>query len=416
MSTPGQQAQPAPTPNQPARAQTQGRAATPTTQQAQQPQPQPAPAKQPSARAVASKATRSSTPWRLRVARGLATAAALLTGVVATGTFDTSGVNATPNVIASEWHAAEAAGTELAGAELEVARGVAEGTVGTGGEADGTAFADHLRVAAEQQSRSGVGTSAGLVDVALSGDRALRAAGGDALAAGTAYQEFSDLNRTALDTNNTTAQARADALMTGSRSVLTSVVGGLSTLLLVGLLVWLALLTRRIINVPLLVATAITAGLTYVSLNPSALPVNFDQQVEQTHAAAQALEDVRLARAAQYAEALGVDTADGAVADAAASVASLNDAAVTPAWAEVAATQTDVTAAGSGAAKLEVLTGSQDAFDAVEQQLADRAGEGTVSDSTGRSATITAGLAFVLGVIAAFLAWTGVTQRLRDYR
>lgn len=400
MSTAGQGA----APRQAAVAQAGQQTAQQTTVQ---PASQPAPAAGSSARP----ARRSSTPARLRLARLLATGAALLTGVVATGTFDTDGVNATPNVVASQWQAAERTSTELAAAQLEVAGVVARGG---GDAADVTsaqqAFADRLASAAESHAQSGVSTSAGLVDVALAGDAAIRAAGEDQEAAAAAYSELRDLSATAIETSDRAAEQRADALTTGSRSVLTSVVGSLATLLLAGLLVWLALVSRRIVNVPLLAATAITGSLTYLSLNPAALPVSLDEQVVAASTSAQSLQDVRLARAAQYAQVLGLGVADDAVKDAG---RALPEEAV-DAWASVEAAQADLADQPDRAAMLSVLSSSDEAFRQVESQLSSADGAGDLA--TGTAASLTAGLALALGVAAAVLAWAGISQRLRDYR
>lgn len=403
-ASPGQQAhapaqQAGPQPSQQAGAQQ-----TPAQQQAQ-----------PSPRAAA----RTSSPARLRIARTLATAAALLTGVVATGSFDTSGVNAPPNVIAAQWEAAERAGNDTAAAQLEVARTVAEATAAVPEDqrsSDPTTFRSDVGSAAEWLAGSGVATSGSLVDLALAGQDAMAAAaaGEDAVAL---YEGASSAATTAIEVSDAVAEERATDLATGSRSTLTAVVGGLATLLLVGLLVWLALLTRRIVNVPLLIATAITAGLTYVSLDPSALPVNFDQQVEAGSLTAQALEEVRLARVAQYEHTLGLGTAADAVDRATESVTALGDTDLSAEWRTVADAQQELEAAGEGGG-IEAVLASQQGFRAAEDALADLADTrlGGSVGSVGRPALVTSGLALLLGIVAAGLAWAGVTQRLRDYR
>lgn len=363
---------------------------------------------------------RSTSPGRLRLARGLATAAALLTGVVATGTFDTSGVNATPNVVAAQWQSAERAGTELAAAELEVARTVAHASAGgdAAGEIDvdtsADAFAGQVGVAAEELSRTGTSTSAGVVGIAISGERAVRAAAQDPDAAAQAYQELHDQAGQALDVTDATAEDRAHALKTGSRSLLTSIVGGLATLLLVGVMVWLALLTRRIVNVPLLLATAITAGLTYVSLNPSALPLDLDGQVSARSASADALQEVRVARAAQYAQVFGQGTADDEVVAATRALRQHGDRQLEAAWAQVYEAQQGLATADGATTRLEAVEEVQEQFEAVEGGLVEHLS--SVDLTTGRFASVTAGLALVLGLVAAGAAWTGLTRRIRDYR
>ncbi|AXH95700.1 hypothetical protein [Ornithinimicrobium avium] len=416
-SSPGapQQAAAPATQQQAAAPATQQQAAAPATQQQAA-----APATQQQGTTAARGASqRSSSPARLRLARGLATAAALLTGVVATGTFDTSGINATPNVVAAQWQAAEQAGTQVAAADLELARTVARASAGDGvGSVDTAASADqlsaHLAGAAEELSRTGVTTSAGIVDLAVDGDRAVRAAAKDPKAAARAYQEMAEPTRTALDVTDEVARDRAQALKTGSRSMLTSLVGGLATLLLVGVMVWLALLTRRIVNVPLLLATAITAGLTYVSLNPAALPLDLDEQVTTRSATAQALQEVRVARAAQYAQVMDQGTADEAVTAATAALRVVGDRTLTEQWAQVYGAQQDLTKTDGSAERLAAVEAVQEQFTAVEGRLNEQVSS---TDLTmGRWASVTAGLALVLGLVAAAAAWTGLTRRLRDYR
>ncbi|MDO5740161.1 MAG: hypothetical protein Q4P07_08440 [Ornithinimicrobium sp.] len=392
---------------------------------------QPASGLQPTAQASpAPQPTRSATTSRLRLARGLATAAALLTGVVATGTFDTSGVNATPNVIAAQWVAAERTGVEVSEADLIVAQSVAESVVGVDGvgSVDATtqspSFAEHLRSAATQNARSGsegahASVAEDIVDAGLLAQSAVQRSGTDRDAATKDYAASSEAARRAVSTSDTIAADAATSLNTGSRSGLTAAVGGVATLVLIGILIWLALMTRRIVNVRLLIATAITGWLTYVSLNPAALPVNYDQAVGDASQTATALEDVLQARSAQYAVALGLeDRVTDAVDRATKSVNALGQSTTSSSW-RSATTGVDTLVTTEGAkARLEVIAGTQDAFTQTAQSLRTRLDE-QLSPSVsgvGTTATITAGVALLLGLVAAALAWTGLSQRLKDYR
>jgi hypothetical protein len=388
-----------------------------------------APAPAPSTAPARGQARRS-TPSLLRWARGVAAGAALLTGIAATGTFDTDGVNSTPNVVVQEWAAAERAGTEIATAELastrlvaETAAGVAEGQRGV----TDVQVREALTGAAVQQARSGTSTTnaeaAGrLVDVGFLTQDATRLAASDPPAAGARQSEAVAQARAASAITDDVAADRADALMTGSRSGLTAVVGGVSTLVLLGILVWLALRTRRILNVPLLVATAITAALTYVSLNPAALPLDYDQRIEDGVVAAQTLQEVREARAEQYLVALGSASSpeafDTGAAAAEEGLAELDVPVAREDWETVARGHEDVVAAEGTAAGLEAISATEDAFVDVETTLLR-----LVDDSLARAqrevgtpASITSGAALLLGLIAAAMAWSGLTQRLRDYR
>lgn len=392
----------------------QGASSAPAT-----PATAPAPAATPGAARQTASTPRRATPSRLRLARGLATAAALLTGVAATGTFDTSGVNSTPNVVAAQWEASERAGAEVAAARLEVARGAAEAAASVPQEqraSDPAAFAESLGGAADWWARSGADSSGGLVELAFTGQAALEAS--DAESAATAYQEVVDLTDATLASAQALSADHSEGLRTGSRSALTAVVGGLATLLLGGLLVWLALLTRRIINVPLLVATAITAGLTYISLNPSALPLDIDQRVVSAGHASQALQDVRLARAAQYAQVLGAGDSLGAVEQATSSARDLGERSVSDAWRAVFEGQDELAATTSPSEGLAALATTEEDFARAETTLTGLVDErlGNSVGEVGRPALITSGLALVLGLVAAGLAWAGLTQRIRDYR
>ncbi|MFK5633763.1 hypothetical protein [Ornithinimicrobium sp. LYQ103] len=385
------------------------------------PAPTPAPARTPS---------RRSTPSLLRWARGVAAGAALLTGIAATGTFDTDGVNSTPNVVVQEWAAAERAGTEIALAELGSTRLVAEEAAGLTEDQRGVtdaAVREALTGAAVQQARSGTGTTnaeaAGrLVDVGFLTQDAARLAATDPAAAAERQAEAVAQARAASAITDDVALDRADALQTRSRSAFTAAVGGASTLVLLGILIWLALRTRRIVNVPLLVATAITAGLTYASLNPTALPLNYDQRVQGGVVAAQALQQVRETRAEQYLVVLGsptsseaFDTAAGAAEE---NLAQLDLPAARDDWATVVGSHADVTAADGTAARLEAVAATEAEFDDVEttlQQLVDDA-LATAQGQVGTPAAITSGAALLLGLLAAAMAWSGIGQRLKDYR
>lgn len=417
-------------------------AASPAQQQAAQAKPaqgqaaqQPAPGKgaQPQ---TAGKGTQghptSSTPRLLRLARGVTAAAALLTGIVATGTFDTGGVNSTPNVIAAQWTAAERTGVGLAEAELRMTEQASARV--TGGEAAETSGGpvEALRVAAGAHARSGGDparsseTAAEIAEAAVLVGRTLAAPAADGAAddaAGGAVAEDLTAARTLLrnagDASDATAATHADDLATGSRSVLTGVVGTLATLLMLGVLVWLALRTRRIVNVPLLVATAMTGWLAYVSLNPAAVPVSVDGQVSGTAEVADALQQVREARAAQYAPVLGTpDTFDTDGTDATEALRTLGDRELSDTWQQIHATQEDVAAAADPAAAAEVLAGTQEAYAGLDTELTDRL-DGRLeaaSSRVGLPAVVSSGLALLLGLFAAGLAWAGITRRLQDYR
>lgn len=412
---------------------TQGQAATgqqptapaPGTQQGatQQGAAQPVPQGQPSP-APSGQTRASSTPRRLRWARGAAAAAALLTGIVATGTFGASGVNATPNVIAQQWVAAEEAGVEIAHADLLAAQRVAaEGTEGTEGTEDPEVRATYdetVRTVGEDLTRvaAPVGSDASAAaraarpwsEFVIGVERA--AATSDANAYGTA----SETAQEAATVSDELAGQHAYALRTGSRSAVTAVVGTAATAIMAYVLIWLALRTRRIVNVPLLIATGITAGLTYISLNPSALPVDYDQRIGEATATATALEDVYQARQAQHAVVLGLaDRLDDTAGQAQDSVDALGVTSLSGWWDEVDQARE---AQDGGAVSEETLASSQDSFDSLETELRERLDgqlEGSAA-AVGRPAAITSGVALLLGLAAAALAWTGLSQRLRDYR
>lgn len=406
-AAPAQQSGPAPQPAQ------QGAPAGQATPQGQQAQP---PAGQSAHQGTASPSRSSwSTPRLLRLARAGAATAVLLTGVAATGTFSTDGLNATPDVIAQQWVAAERAGVEMAQADLRAAERVA------GGADEGTreAFDDAVTQVGVDLTGIGVGRDeAGRISqewstFVLGAERAAVAqeqADSPGLAEDVAaeYAAASDAARSAAERTNLAAGQHAQDLRTGSRSLLTGTVGTVATLGLVGLMVWLALRTRRIVNVPLLVATAITAGLTYVSFNPSALPLTYDQRLADTTAAATALQEVYQARTAQHAltpaqgarwaeESVEAGRAIGA-GDARTSWEEIVEATPEPGPEAVAATQESF-------AELEVTLRQR-----LEEQL------DTAVAAVGRPAGITSGVALLLGLVGAGFAWTGLSRRLKEYR
>lgn len=397
-------------------------AATSGTATASTPAPAPAVA-QAGTPAPSQQAQRSSTPRLLRLARVAATAAALLTGVVATGTFDTSGVNATPNVVAAQWVAAEQARVAAAEADLNAARAITSAVVHGDAEIDlmpaaGAAANAHQRTGATDAD-AGLRAER-LVTSSLLVSDALRIAENEPQIAKDSYEVASTLTRQTADATATVAEERATALQTGSRSGLTATVGLLSTLLLGGILVWLALRTRRMLNLPLLLATAITTWLTYVSLNPAALPLNIDQRVDAATTVATALQEVRQARQAEYATVLDLPGTDldeaSAMADEA--VAALKNTEVSTTWQEVVAGHEAVQTAETDEAGLAAIRATQEQYDAVDARLSELLDERLepATDSIGTPAAITSGVALLLGLVAAFAAWSGLTRRLEDYR
>lgn len=431
MSTPSQPAgqrqparQQAQQASQPAQQQSQPAQQAGQTQQTAQPARQ---AGQPARQGPA--ATSSwSTPRLLRLARAGAAAAVLLTGVAATGTFSTGGLNSTPDVIAQDWVAAERAGVEMAHADLRAAERVADGDpdgaresfdeavtqVGTDLTSLGADRAQSAEVAREWST------------FVLAAERAATASAqaeeDPGAAAGSDYGTATGAARSAAERTDAVAEQHAQDLRTGSRSVLTGVVGTVSTLGLIGLLVWLALRTRRIVNVPLLVATAITGGLTYLSINPSAIPLTYDQRLEETTATATALQEVYQARAGQHAVALGLSPSSPEdVDEARAAIEELDAPQISQAWATVQ-TAHDEILAGDGVGDAEEAAGlvssTQEAFQTVESDLRERLDErlGEAGSDVGLPAGITSGAALLLGLVGAVFAWTGLSRRLQEYR
>ncbi|MGD8149603.1 hypothetical protein [Ornithinimicrobium sp. Y1694] len=360
----------------------------------------------------------ASTPARMRIARALATGAALLTGILATGTFDTSGVNATPNVLAAQWQAAEATGVEIAGADLEAARLVAaEGDAPDSREA----LTEHLAEAAAAQSGSGSGDPTEARDIVrvtvLSGQAAEQAVT-DQEAAATTLDEASTLARQVAERSDALARDHASTLAAGSRSGLAATVGVLTTAALIGVLVFMALRTRRILNVPLLAATLITGWLTFSSMNPAALPLNLQDRVDEGSRTATALQEVLQAGQAGYAVALGSDLDLGSeLSSATQAVDELDNSSLSESWRTVASGLEGITEAEGQQARLDVVQGQRSDLDGVISELRERFDQQeSVSGAVGTSAAVGSGLALVLGVVAAGLAWFGITRRLQDYR
>ena len=402
MSTPGQAT---PSASAAAPSQATGSSAAPATPTSPGMAPSAAPAS--ATRTAPTAARPSTTPRLLRVLRGVAAAVALLTGVAASGTLSTDGVAATPTALAQEWTATQRASVLVAEADQALAQRVVDGDtdesraaferittevsreLGTVGDDGGApeAWATYL-VAAERAGTS-VGYSAG------EGQDRYGTARQGAADAGQALQRVAD--------------QRVDAL-SGPRSELTGVLGTLATLALLGVLVVLALRTRRIVNVPVLAATAITAGLTYLSVNPGSLPVDYEAQLASPATTATALASVHEARAAQLAESVGAgDAWQGAAAAAGEALAAADEGSdLVTDWEEIAEGDADGASISASQEDFEGLAAT------LEQRLDDQLA--AVDTQVGAPALITAGAALLLGVVAAALAWTGITRRLQDYR
>lgn len=363
------------------------------------------------------------TPRLLRLARAGAAAAVLLTGVAATGTFSADGLNATPDVIAQQWVAAERAGVEIAQAELRAAERVSEGDPAAARESFDAAV---VQVGTDLSSSGLARSEAGEASrewstFVLAAERAAAAsARSEGEAAAAEYAAAAEAARAATERTDVAAAQHAQDLRTGSRSVLTGVVGTLSTLVLVGIMVWLALRTRRIVNVPLLLATAITAGLTYLSINPAALPLTYDQRLEETTTTATALQQVYQARAGQHAAALGQADRPEEVSRAGETIQALDVPGVNQAWQTVQAAHDEAFADGDVGAEqaADLVRSTQEAFEAAESGLRERLEQrlGEAGTTVGLPAGITSGAAILLGLVGAVLAWTGLTRRLQEYR
>ncbi|WP_151524192.1 hypothetical protein [Serinicoccus kebangsaanensis] len=384
-------------------------AATPQTagtgQPSTSPAPAPAAATPPQVRGARAADSVSTTPRLLRLARGAAAAAALLTGVVATGTFSTDGVNSTPNVIADQWAAAEQAGVDIAHADLLAAERV---TAENPADAQALeAYDEVLLAVGSDLSRmaDSFGQAAADWSSFVTGVERASASGSPV----QGYAEASGAAREATARVDEVADQHAQDLLTGSRSVLTTVVGTLGVLVLLGLMIWLALRTRRILNVPLALATVITGGLTWLSVNPSALPLDYDVHVEQTQATTTALQQVYQARQAQVAAAAGIDTDWETQAEqTSVAIGDLDDSGVEEDWEQVRAAGVQ-----EGA-----VQDSAEAYDRVAENLSGLVADdlSMVDPDVSNPAVLTAAGALLLGLLGAALAWAGVTQRLRDYR
>ena len=419
MSTPGPWVQPA---AQPAGAPVAQQATAPqspapqaaTQQQGQQNQPAPRSATQPR---PGSDRSRWTTPRVLRLARAGAAAAVLLTGVAATGTFSTDGLNVTPDVKARQWVSAERAGVEIAHADLRAAERVDEDT---------TSARDGYDEAVTQVTHDLIGLGATGEDAAsvarewstflLGAERALEPG-----APASDYERASLAARTAAEATDAVAQQHAQALRTGSRSVLTGTVGTASLLGLIALMVWLALRTRRIINVPLLIGTAITAGLTYLSINPSAVPVTYDQRLGETTATATALQEVYQMRQAQHAVAMGLpDRWEAQAALTQTALVELRVPELRAAWDEVFTAYEQAEEQGGSSREVmgRALSSSQQSYETLESGLQERLDDqlGDAASAVGGPAFTTSGVALLLGLVGAGLAWRGVSQRLKEYR
>lgn len=387
----------------------------------------PTPAQQRQAPVARPTGTTSRTARGLRRLRVAAALACLATGLAATGYLGTSGYQGSAETLAQQLTDIGEAHTEVGRTQVAAAASVA------GRDADFAAVAGEAAVALSRADEAGAaGVDTGLpeagrayTDYVVAVTRAEEQAQADAEAAGAAYgQAQAVLDRQVLDPLATAMSASADRLEGRGRSDLTAYVGVAATLVLLAGCVWLARRTHRVVNPGLAGATLITAGITVLAVNPASLPGSAGETLEslrqQQHVVA-ALQDAR-------------------TADLAATVPAVDDATVQRQWdmaVEVIAVQAlgwpleqqqaweDYATAHEALAAAEGAEARQDALDDGEAAMAPllewaedeaAAGHAQLRAQVGRPAVVTSGVAALLGLVAAALAWTGIGRRLRDYR
>lgn len=437
-----------------------------------QPQPAPAQAATPSARAqeattqtpatqsTAGLATTSSaagqsspaqrpkesgTPRAMRRLRAAAAIGCVLTGLTATGFLGSEGYQAAPSSTASQLSHVQRAQGQLLRADAESREDVVR--VSLGGASDRAQLdeaADSASAAIGSALRTGNGAAGGtLASVNKAVTTYLRTAEraqanaktAPAAAAKEIQAAGATLRTSGVERLESVAQSDTQRLVQGpGGGNLARIVGALTTAMLILGALWLAQRTHRAVNPGLLAATLITAGLTWLALNPQTLPGTSVTAVKQ----ADALRDLRTQMyAARTAEldrlAPGATTAsaDSAWTAAVKKVGTLtrgkwlgggSDSAASDAtraaWQDYAARHTAVTKATTNASRLAALQASTTQWDKLMTALdADfSATQKDVNAEAGTPALISAGAALLAGLLAAGLAWSGISQRLREFQ
>lgn len=381
--------------------------------------------------------TPSTMPRDLRRLRAAAPIACALTGIAASGFLGTTGLQASPAATSRQLTHVTEAKQAFQRADVAAGQLVANRYLGTPTPAR-AAYDDAIRsvnaslVAAADAAPGAESLADAAADLTAYTSAVERAVAAPAKSAPAAddYREAAEAARTnvlgridqvvAADLERLSGGGGAASRPGGTLLVL--LIGGGSTVGLGLASWWLARKTHRIVNPGLAAATLVTAGLTFLTLVPSARPGNdASGAVEAARSIATLRDSAYAARTAELLRLL--PDADPTLAERtwqarAREVGNtLPDADLADTWAAYTEAHTAVTAV-SPAGRSEAMATSGRAFEAFLADL-DRAAtdrQRRVDQSVTQPATITAGVALSAGLLAGGMAWAGIGRRLDEYR
>lgn len=397
-------------------------------------------------------------PSDLRRLRAAAPIACALTGVAASGLLGITGYEPTASSVVEQQRQIAAAQQELHRADLAAGRIVAERALRPDtptAELDAARSAyDRATAAAAERLVSAAGAAQapaelttairGLTSYTQLMERALVAPAASATNAADSYRQLREVASTeVLNPLSAASTTNLERLRDGGGAagrpggrILVLLVGGLSTAGLVAASWWLARKTHRIINPALASAAVITAGLTFLAVNPQlAIGANANNAVETARSYQSLATQVYDARRAELTGLLPGTDADAAQAtwkrnsdeiDVAIGADLLNrperqtqlPVAAVQAWENYQRAHTRLLAAGGAQERIgQLRAGDRElgvVLDATE--TANRGAADGLNDAVGRPALIGSASALAAGALAAALAWIGIGRRLEEYR
>lgn len=383
--------------------------------------------------------TPSTMPRDLRRLRAAAPIACALTGIAASGFLGTTGLQASPAATTRQLaHVTEAKQAfqraDVAAAEIAANRalGATAAKRSTYDDAIASVHASLVAAADAAPGAESLADAAGALTSYTAAVERVIAAPAKSTAQANDYRTAAATARDqVLGKIDQVAAADLDRLSGGGGAasrpggtLLVLLIGGGSTLGLGLASWWLARKTHRIVNPGLAAATLITAGLTFLTLVPSARPGNDASGAVDAAKSVAALRDS--AYAARIAE---VDRLLPGGSDAGASeqtwqartrevnAALRRHGQLSNSWNDYANLHPRLAAASPGE-RPNVLAASGDAFGTFMAEV-DRTVEQRqqgVDQSVTQPATITAGVALGAGLLAGGLAWAGIGRRLDEYR
>ncbi len=384
--------------------------------------------------ATAAGRTPSTMPRDLRRLRAAAPVACALTGIAASGFLGTTGLQASPAATTRQLSHVTAAKQAFQRADVAAAEIVAARTLG-GKPAARTTYDAAIRsvntslVAAADAApgAEGLADAAGdLTAYTTAVERAL-AAPATSTAVASAYLKAADEARANVLTRmDTVATADLDRLRDGGGAssrpggtLLVLLIGGGSTIGLGLASWWLARKTHRIVNPGLAAATLVTAGLTFLTLVPSARPgTDAGAAVNRATSVAALRDNLYAARVTELRPLLTGENTDAAWERYHQAASRNLTADVQDDWVDYRTYHQDLRTAQGQNAKVSELARTTEAFGSIVATVDANAADAQrgLDRAVTVPATITAGVALGAGLLAGGLAWAGIGRRLEEYR